>query len=604
MNKSINRAVAIALAMGGAIASQNALAVLPGAFSASDITDNVLYFSGATATDTQVENLLRVVGSPVCTGGNIHIFRGNDPSQGTHRAILCTGPAGNTALIKESTKGSANGSVGVSSAAPVVNNFIDVFNGAMVCNGADNNAATDDPGEFNTPGANAARVMSTTGGLQATDEYLNCNNSITTHVLEAGISDVEAGLLGTNGGNAVATGQSQIVFGVPVSLNLYRALQNAQGILARPECDGVNDGTTARLQNGEASAGVGKDDVDGSNATTGRNTERDTPACVPSLPASVIAGLYKGEISSWDEIKFNGNPLSSYALSAPTNTNVHICRRGSTSGSQIATQVYFLNQGCKSQDSFKAPGPLPAATCGDPLDGKTYASNTCAVFAGAGTGDVLSCLDDRDDQKRWALGVASTENVVTTTVTLTNNGGIVDTIGNLGGDGNDASELFAGSVATPAEAYSRELRFIAVDGFSPSLDAVANGGYNFYAENVCYLRNAGVGAVSGAARLAIYSEICGPTGISAETKVRALNEGFDSQPWGDGGNLAIPGKAGTTNTPNAGLASLLALEGNAVSGWTKSISGTVNNCTASEPFTNDVQGTPPAGRVLPEGATP
>jgi hypothetical protein len=97
-----------------------------------------------------------------------------------------------------------------------------------------------------TPSLRSARCKATA--------YTNCSPTA-TFTAEAGISDVEAKLFGADGGQGTPLTQFQVVFGFPVTLNLYRSLQAAQGITATTACDGVADGTGSTSQLAGATTG-------------------------------------------------------------------------------------------------------------------------------------------------------------------------------------------------------------------------------------------------------------------------------------------------------------------------------------------------------------
>ncbi|MEC5386785.1 hypothetical protein VVD49_13705 [Uliginosibacterium sp. H3] len=149
----------------------------------------------------------------------------------------------------------------------------------------------------------------------------------------------------------VAAGQS---FGIAVSPSLYTALQTAQGIT----------GCTNNL----------------------------SPACQPSISkgqyASLIASVNAGYISDWS------------VLGLSDAKAVNICRRVSTSGTQAASNNYFLGKGC----SFGGQDPSSLA------DSSAGVYN---VSEGSGTGNAVTCLSDATN---FAIGVLSAENASASSV--------------------------------------------------------------------------------------------------------------------------------------------------------------------------------------------
>ena len=165
-------------------------------------------------------------------------------------------------------------------------------------------------------------------------------------------------------------------------------------------------------------------------------------------------------------------------------------------------------------------------------DWDAAAFNTDFIFAGDGSSDVRACLDAKDDQGTYGIGVLSTNTSVNNT--------------------------------------DREIRFIGIDGASPTLSSVANGGYHFVTENVLNVR-------SGDA----------PTGIAGDTVsfivdniglpsiIAGLNVGSQN-PGGDHGVLGIAN--GTTIVPNAPPVSIATMRTDPISSYTRSAGGSANNC--------------------------
>lgn len=539
MKSTLRLAVAAACAAGG-LWSGNALAVLPSAVPAA----NILYFSGATATDQQLEDLGRLITGGLCVGTNnvattqIRIFRA-----GNQRVTLCpgagTGLAGsNIGIAKESVGGSGNGIQPVALAQSLV--WLNVKASNFACGGTDNNATTNDAGTFNEGlGIDNSINLAATTILNAARTYSNCTPTA-SQTAQAGISDVEARLFGFTG-TIDERAVEQIMFGVPVSLNLYRALQVAQGITATAACD-----TAA---------------------------EQDTPVCVPSLTKGQVAALYSGTYVDWSQIT-GLTTAAGVSLPAGGDTSVYVCRRGNTSGSQTFTKAYALAQGCGGSDVFRA-----ADDTGCEEDGCAFPLGDAndLVYANTSSGNVRDCLDARDDANLWAVGVLSTESTV-------------NDIGGAGGDPVDGNP----------EVQTREFRFVGINGFIPSLEVAANGGYDMISENVCTRGP----ALPAGLRTNIANRICGDVtsglaaGLSNVQLIRAINDGFDNQPHGDGGNLIKPDFV--TLFPNAGTVSQSEIDLNPVNAYTRSASGVVNNCSAYTALgESEVTGSSQRGPVAP-----
>jgi len=172
------------------------------------------------------------------------------------------------------------------------------------------------------------------------------------------------------------TSMNAVVFGVPVSTNLYRALQVAQGLT------------------------VGADDE----------------ANMPSLSSAQINGLITGGIKKWSDLQINGTALTAYPGVTlpgqnyfgpnPVGYHVHYCRRVPGSGTQAQMNAKFANTPCAA--GVKEP-LLQANT--NPVFGPNVIENS-------GSGDVTVCLRDFAtddpatpgvDESRWAIGVQSLE---------------------------------------------------------------------------------------------------------------------------------------------------------------------------------------------------
>jgi hypothetical protein len=193
-----------------------------------------------------------------------------------------------------------------------------------------------------------------------------------------GVADVEASLLRTVPGGAALSASDistylvgapgyDIVWGVPVSKNLYYALQTAEGLTS--SCGG----------------------------------NFDSPTCAPSLSKEQVAALYSRQITSW----------SGLGLTNTVNNTVNICRRDVGSGTEASFEYYFLGARCSSSSEQMAV-----------QDGHT-------VIEQASTGNILRCLRafDQGDVNvtpynsdfgttftpftptggQWAIGITSSE---------------------------------------------------------------------------------------------------------------------------------------------------------------------------------------------------
>lgn len=363
MNRT--KIAAVATAVGATLAAaSSAWAITPANLPAALANANsiVVPFSGATATDGVLLRLFHKSGAgQICVAGTIdYYFVGNNTSN--NRVFTCQTndtlipaldtTAGletrNVIFYKESIGGSGNGSLTVADATPLTFLNLSALAAAASCQ---TGAAGADPGLAYT-------------------ERTNCAGT-GTQVPLAGISDVDPAVNLANQtqiDNLTTSPAVQVVFGVPVSLNAYRALQTAQGLA---------------------------------------NT--DDRATIPSLTSSQITALYTGFISNWNQLTGTGDVATALA-SHP----VFVCRRGQTSGTQASAEAVFLGQRCiTGVTEFVSPNDGSDAIAGSAFNGGTQPSTNPNqnVYAGSGSGQVRQCMDFHNDGGRWAVGVLSTENI-------------------------------------------------------------------------------------------------------------------------------------------------------------------------------------------------
>lgn len=191
--------------------------------------------------------------------------------------------------------------------------------------------------------------------------------STTPQQSEGGFMDVEpaafdAALLAPFGGvdalaDKVGGANFSQAFGVAVSRDLYAALQTAQGLSANCTADNL------------------------------------TPACQPTVSRAQYASI---AASAFNSAKQNINSL----FGVPPG-KLTLCRRASTSGTQAASNQFFLNN---------LTGNGPNAGLEVPADSATYGPGALATFEvkeGAGTSNARDCLNAAG----YGIGVLSLENV-------------------------------------------------------------------------------------------------------------------------------------------------------------------------------------------------
>ena len=377
--KITRSAVAVAVASTLGMASAHALT------QAEYATATKIYFGGATATDNVLEaTFLAADGDGICDSvlGNIGVYR-----SANQRVITCnvsndnpvtagkgfpTRAAGGLkiAFHKESAGGSSNG----------VNPLIAVATGqAHTMRWLDVAATT---------GCTGTAVAATASRLAYTD-FTGCSPTLTaadtagssTFDVHGGISDNEPALAfpapGKDALKLTSKAGVQIVFGVPVTTVLYRALQKAQ--FAAGTCDTV--------------------------------ATQDTEACVPSLEKNQIVALYTQNVVDWTQFKdANGVALTAVpGVTAPADSVPRICRRVATSGTQATFEAVLLNERCVSNaQGFAAPDDASTITDTSPYNPNDFL-NGSTVNAAPSSGNVRTCMASANTNNFWALGVLSTE---------------------------------------------------------------------------------------------------------------------------------------------------------------------------------------------------
>lgn len=433
-NVSLKLALAGALSLGG----MQAMALAP-----SDIDSSVvkLYVGGATATDGLFENMHKIAVGGVCQPGTLDIYYYKSSSGSIqNRAMFCragftqapniTSGVTKIAVFKESQGGSANGVVQVARGTPL--QFIDFFSGssnvATVCGTAVPVGAVLGFAGFNTRDCGASTGVAST---VVRTPAVGTPDGINIIAPNVGVSDIDpssfVGLGGVTGADAAAITRARaavgVTFGPIVSTPLALALQKAQGL--------VPGGATA---------------VDDSSINQ-----------MAGLSSPVLRGIFTGNVLDAGQVYVNGVQLSTLG---GADTNFYLCRRGDTSGTMSSYKIHYLGQGCSkngaSIGAFATPDVGSCTTSGCAWNSGTYGSSF--VFAGAGSGDVRSCMDYQSSQGRFAIGVASTE-------------------------------------SKPNNTNSR-WRYIKVDGQEPTLKAVMEGRYDFFTENTLNDKNNLTGGTS------------------------------------------------------------------------------------------------------------
>lgn len=347
--------LAVAGVFGGLLATGAQAYVVEAPASLTGAT--VVRLSGASAQDLGLRNVLR----RLCLPGTMTQYNISNQN-----AYVCkpntsqvSGINGNLVVYKTSVGGSGTGVGPVASAQNL--EFLDIptmFAGNM--------AAFCPNAPIVTP-ATAAVAPDTIGLPEFRRVNCAANAPRSNGVADAGLSDTEPALLGATATQIAALnsrGTNQLVFGIPVTLTMYRGLQLAQGL--------------------------GQD---------------DTAANVPSLSRAQIANIFTGAIVDASQLTDPaGNPLPAQPLV--------VSRRVSTSGSQSITEVFFLNGRCTPTAQAFSAGDAEYRTDADAFAGCRDAVLTDPFHArNSGTTQVWQCLKGADVSGRWGIGNISTETV-------------------------------------------------------------------------------------------------------------------------------------------------------------------------------------------------
>jgi hypothetical protein len=428
-----------------------------------------LYVAGSSAQDNGLQRLFRLI----CAPNSLDVYRSNGGNVRTFFCRIKSGPGAwpgmqegqKVAFHKSSTTGSGSGVGPLIQRTPV-----DFLNVTEIRTQFDKRCPADKRTEHPAE-----------GDLTAYTEY-ECLNPTPDHqVPDAGVSDVEPrfflnayhlapdaiDVLSVHNANA-------FIFGIPVSLKLRDALQGARF----PKTDACNPANPHYADLIDVKYG-------------GRVKRGESEPCVPSLSRAQLAGIFAGVVADWAQIvnpqgyalaaknAHSGQISSPPGVRAPSDERVFICRRVSTSGTQAAYEMFFLNQRC-------VPGVRPFLDSGD------------NIFQGSVTGDVKSCLTQLDQRNVWAVGILTTESV---------------------------------------ESVSDDhWRFIKMDGVAPTLLNTYNGRWPFFVEQSYQWRNERSDQPLQGPKLALMAQIGMQLGNPAI--IRDLNRGF-RHVWGASGVMAL-----------------------------------------------------------------
>lgn len=400
---------------------------------------NILYLSGASAAEKFIEGVMTNTTVPavdkICDTSK-RLYKFQDTAATSQYAYLCeratTNPSvpsnkANILIYKRSAGGSAFG------VSPIV----------AEANG-DTASATI---EFLKLSGSPACSVTTLAGVGALTKISCAYDPLDpakhiTHVPDFGISDVDpAQFTGNNSPINPSTGvpyanvtsddvakltvksASALTFGVPVTKNLYFALQAAQK-------------TTGAVP---ATCALGD----------------ETEACMPSLSSAQIASIHAGAVVDWNQLKVGTVGLYDWvsanaAAYLPGASYLHTCRRENGSGTQAQSNIKFLADPCTAAASATSPASDTV------VQGFAEGDGVPMIHENNSSGNVDICLNELQDGTnaansfdntygvRWAVGIQSLEK---------------------------------------STAAATKYRFVKVDGVAPTLANVVKGKYRDWAEN-------------------------------------------------------------------------------------------------------------------------
>jgi len=487
---SIKKASALGAAVATALGAHSAWALDAVTTYADTAHTAIVYFAGSTATDQSLEESFLLITGGLCTNANpsgddfaastrIDVYRAAN-----QKAVVCTKRSGvgsaftKMVFFKESNGGSGN------SMKSVTNTKLDYLDIAQVQGTFTCSTSTD---------------VAHTTTLMSYENHTGCSLRTGTNgqVPDGGIADVEPALLGltpTQASQLTTRSVFGVVFSPAVSLNLYRALQEAEG----------------------------------------KDKTKDDDANMPSLTESQLRSIYNNQIQDWGQLLNSaGVPITTVKPAAGATTTVgpaggdgtvFVCRRGASSGTQASFQSQFSRQGIVTNPVVAGvttfvepddPGQIAAPVS---WTTDTMANGSVRVWGLNSSGDAKNCLDAFHDQNHWAIGVISTEG----TYSLDDG---VATIENP-------------LPTTTTDAAPNEWRWIKTQGVAPTLMNVANGNYDFFTETVVNESSTFAGTDAHNLITSLLTTMGSPSSI-AGINVAHRNT------HGDGGLLAIPGSPPT-----------------------------------------------------------
>ncbi len=294
------------------------------------------------------------------------------------------------------------------------------------------------------PGASSSVDVDGTGPLPSFQDFTcaGASSALTTNVVSyIGVSDVEPQFFGgaSSYNNLRAEGLATVIFGVPVTRNIYEALQAAQGIAV----GGIDE------------------------------------ASMPSLSQAQITSMYTQEGQTWSGL--TGATLA--------DDSVYVARRASSSGTQKSFEALIARTTNGTTGARECQSLVEGFVSGPAALDNTAANAACngsnLVVNGSGSGQVLACMNAHNTAGRGAIGVLSTEFKTTAggQIRFVKLNGLAPTHANVAGgkytqytDASLNTRIGATLPTASALGYSAFLTTLKSDFSDPAVIAVINGG--------------------------------------------------------------------------------------------------------------------------------
>jgi hypothetical protein len=534
LKQSIRAALALSVAAAGV---QSASALDISAYNAS--TAVKVYLTGSTAVDGTIQNAAIATVSPtgLCAAGTVDIYYIGTASSYTNRMIFCSASSGVT---------SSAGTVAAGTPLAIFKESnVGSENGVsplyLTAQGQANGLSFINPAAISDANCATTATVAATAKLGAYTNHSGCPATATINANPtAGFADVEAAILRTPTNGTVNTAAANTY------LSSVGTLDQVWTIL-------LTKNAYYALQ-----------------AAEGYASPSDSPANAPSLSHEQIASLLSANIISWSQLGVTA-----------TDDNVYLCRRDFGSGTEASFESEYFGQRCSSLPSENIPAE----------DGQF-------VFAAGSGGGVRGCM-----QAFFSGG-----NITPYYLPGTDNPagpGQNTPVTEPGGQfaiGINNAEISASNLSGSNDSF----RAIAIDGSGPTVANVQNGVYPWFSTGVAYQIKTGSGVPSGNPNL-VAKALLGKLGHPAFTAVS--NSGYTGvAPW-SGGSLSDKGSLSAGDASPAGLylssnpvttipSTSAYAATNPVNVYSKSASGTVNNCDYPVFDSADLPHTSPETKLL------